>query len=184
MLVGPVSFLLLGKSKAGGAGPLALLDQLVPVYEELLGRLADAGADWVQIDEPASAWDLPPEARAARASAYARLATVSARIKICLATYFGGLRGNLLSTLELPLAAVHLDLVRDAEQLDAALSHVAPGMMLSLGVIDGRNIWRADLEPALELLERAAEPLGAERLLVGPSCSLLHCPIDLDAEDA
>jgi 5-methyltetrahydropteroyltriglutamate--homocysteine methyltransferase len=183
VLVGPVSLLLLGKAKAGGAEPLTLLDQVLPVYEEVLRRLAEAGADWVQLDEPVLALDLAPEARAALASAYARLSAASSKIKICLTTYFGGLRGNLPAALKLPVAAVHLDLVRAPEQLDAALPLVPQGMMLSLGVIDGRNIWRADLDKALALLEKAAERLGSERLMVGPSCSLLHCPIDLDLED-
>ncbi len=184
VLVGPVSFLLLGKSKSGGPAPLGLLEQLVPVYEEILGRLADAGADWVQIDEPMLALDIAPEVRAALASAYRRLGAVSAKIKICLATYFGGLRDNLPAALELPVAAVHLDLVRAPEQIELALSHVGRDMMLSLGAIDGRNVWRADLERALELVESAAARIGTDRLLIGPSCSLLHCPIDLELEDA
>jgi 5-methyltetrahydropteroyltriglutamate--homocysteine methyltransferase len=183
VLVGPISFLLLGKSKSPGVKPLALADRLVPIYEEVLRRLAKAGAQWIQIDEPALALDLPPEALAAFESAYAQLADVSEKIKICLATYFGGLRENLPAALRLPVAAVHLDLVRDPGQLDRALEIVPGDRMLSLGVIDGRNIWRSDLERALGLLEKAAQRIGPERLLVAPSCSLLHCPIDLEAEE-
>ncbi len=183
VLLGPVSFLLLGKSKAAEAGPLALLERILPVYEEVIRRLARAGAQWIQIDEPVLSLDLDAEARAAVEVAYAQLADVSAKIKICLATYFGGLRDNLAAAMRLPVAAVHLDLVRAAEQLEPALELVPPQGMLSLGVIDGRNIWRADLPRALALLEKAAGRLGPERLLVGPSCSLLHCPIDLDEED-
>ncbi len=182
VLLGPVSFLLLGKSKAAGVQPLGLLERLLPIYEEVIRRLARTGAEWVQIDEPVLALDLAAEAQEAVQSSYVQLADVSAKIKICLATYFGSLRDNLALTMRLPVAAVHLDLVRAPEQLDPALELVSPQGMLSLGVIDGRNIWRADLPRAFGLLEKAAGRIGAERLLVGPSCSLLHCPIDLEQE--
>ncbi|MGA2034803.1 MAG: 5-methyltetrahydropteroyltriglutamate--homocysteine S-methyltransferase [Thermoguttaceae bacterium] len=182
VLLGPVSFLLLGKPKGGGHDPLALLDRLVPVYEEVLRRLADAGAEWVQIDEPALVCDLPAAAMPALATAVARLSGAAPQLKICLATYFGDLGENLSATLDLPVAAVHLDLVRAPGQLRRALELTPQGLMLSLGVVNGRNIWRTDFEPALELLERAAERLGPGRILVAPSCSLLHCPIDVDLE--
>ncbi len=180
VLVGPVTFLLLGKSKAADVQPLGLLDRLLPVYEEVLRRLAKAGAQWIQMDEPVLALDLPVEALAALRTAYARLADVSPQIKICLATYFGPLQENLATAMQLPVAAVHLDLVRGPQQLEQALDLAGPQEMLSLGVVNGRNIWRADLSQAFAALEKAAQRLGSERLMVGPSCSLLHCPIDLD----
>ena len=183
VLLGPISFLWLGKGKSAGFEPLGLVDSLLPVYEEVVRRLARAGAEWIQIDEPILALDLSAEALGVIESAYGRLADASAEVKICLATYFGGLRDNLATALRLPVAAVHLDLVRSPEQLDAALGMMSPQGMISLGVIDGRNVWRADLDRALVLLEKAAAKLGPERLLVGPSCSLLHCPIDLDQEN-
>jgi 5-methyltetrahydropteroyltriglutamate--homocysteine methyltransferase len=182
VLLGPISFLLLGKSKAADIKPLELVERLLPVYEEVIRRYARAGAEWIQIDEPALVLDLPAKALAAIETAYGQLADVSDSVKICLATYFGGLRDNLATTMRLPVAAVHLDVVRAPEQLDQALATAPPQGMLSLGVINGRNIWRADLQKAFALLEKAADRLGPERLLVGPSCSLLHCPIDLDAE--
>ncbi|MGA2064071.1 MAG: 5-methyltetrahydropteroyltriglutamate--homocysteine S-methyltransferase [Thermoguttaceae bacterium] len=182
VLLGPVSFLLLGKSRSPGADPLALLDGLTAVYEELLAGLAAAGADWVQIDEPVLALDLPAEAAPAMDSAYRRLAAVSPQIKLCLATYFGALGDNLPAALRLPVAAVHLDLVRAPEQLTPALDLLPAGRMLSLGVVDGRNVWRCDLSRAAGQLRAAAGRIGPERILVGPSCSLLHCPIDLELE--
>ena len=112
VLLGPVSFLLLGKSKAAGVQPLGLLERLLPIYEEVIRRLARTGAEWVQIDEPVLALDLAAEAQEAVQSSYVQLADVSAKIKICLATYFGSLRDNLALTMRLPVAAVHLDLVR------------------------------------------------------------------------
>jgi 5-methyltetrahydropteroyltriglutamate--homocysteine methyltransferase len=182
VLLGPVTFLHLGKSRAARLKPLALLDELLPIYEEVLTKLASAGADWVQIDEPVLALDLPADELAAVRSAYARLPAASSKIRICLATYFGHLRDNLETAMSLPVAAVHLDLVRAPEQLQRALELVRPGQALSLGVIDGRNIWRADLNQALILLEQAAEKLGKDNLLIAPSCSLLHCPIDIEQE--
>jgi 5-methyltetrahydropteroyltriglutamate--homocysteine methyltransferase len=136
----------------------------------------------VQVDEPVLAGDLPAEALPALESACARFSAASERIRICLTTYFGDLLDHLPATLRLPVAAVHLDLVRAPEQLDRALELTPRGMMLSLGVVDGRNVWRTDLERALDMLERAAAKLGPEQIMVAPSCSLLHCPMDLDHE--
>ena len=182
VLLGPVSFLLLGKSKSDKVKPLSLLDKLLLIYEEVIDRLAHAGADWIQVDEPMLAMDLPKEALQAIESSCARLCAVSDRIRVCLTTYFGGLFDNLAPALKMPVAAVHLDLVRAPEQLERALDLTPQGMSLSLGVIDGRNIWRNDLERSLTMLEKASAKLGSDRIMVAPSCSLLHCPIDLDNE--
>jgi len=182
VLLGPVSFLLLGRAKATGMEPLALLDDLLSVYADVFRRLAAAGAQWIQLDEPVLVLDLPPEALAAIRKSCDRLSAVSAQLKICLTTYFDDLDENLAPIMQLPVAAVHLDLVRAPGQLDRALELAPPGLMLSLGVVDGRNVWRGDLEQAVSALEKAAARLGPERLLVGPSCSLLHCPIDLAQE--
>lgn len=180
VLIGPVTYLLLGKARTPGLRPLDLLDGLLPVYEEVLRRLDEAGADWVQIDEPCLALDLSPEARAAYTRAYTRLA--GSRLRILLATYFGGLGDNLPLAAGLPVAALHVDLVRDQGQLDAVLAALPSERSLSIGVIDGRNIWRADLDKALATARRVADRLGPERLLVAPSCSLLHSPVDLAGE--
>jgi 5-methyltetrahydropteroyltriglutamate--homocysteine methyltransferase len=174
----------LGKSKNQKIHPLSLLDQVLPIYEEVLWRLAHAGADWIQIDEPVLALQMPQEALSALESACARLSAASDRIRICLTTYFGDLADNLPAVLKLPVAAVHLDLVRAPEQLDRALKGTPKGTILSLGVIDGRNVWRTDLDRALGMLDRAAAQLGPHEIMVAPSCSLLHCPIDLDQETA
>ena len=182
VLLGPLTFLSLGKCRAPNVPPLSLLDRLLPVYEEVLWRLAHTGADWVQVDEPVLALDFPKESMHALESACARLSAASEQIRICLATYFGDLRGNLAATLKLPVAAVHLDLVRAPDQLGRALDLVPQGTMLSLGLIDGRNVWRTDLERTWGLLDKAAAKLGPDRIMVAPSCSLLHCPIDLDDE--
>ncbi|MDP3938686.1 MAG: 5-methyltetrahydropteroyltriglutamate--homocysteine S-methyltransferase, partial [Deltaproteobacteria bacterium] len=184
VLLGPVSFLLLGKMHGEAAGAqLRLLPALLPVYEEILSKLAAAGADWVQIDEPCLVLDLPKGADDAVKSAYARLGAVSNKLRILLGTYFGDLRDNLSLAFSLPVAAIHLDLVRGKGSLDQALKTLPEGMMLSLGLVNGRNIWRSDLEAAFKQLEAAIKALGSDRLMVGPSCSLLHVPVDLDLEE-
>ncbi|MGH8896957.1 MAG: 5-methyltetrahydropteroyltriglutamate--homocysteine S-methyltransferase [Egibacteraceae bacterium] len=182
VVLGPVSFLLLGKMREPSSSPLALLPALVGVYEELLAGFAAAGAEWMQIDEPALVLDLDPEVRDAFGPTYARLAEAAPQLRLLVASYFSGLGRNLDAALRLPVAAVHIDLVRGPEQLEPALDEVPESMALSLGVVDGRNVWRADLDAALALLERAAQRLGPERVLVAPSCSLLHVPVDLDLE--
>ncbi len=182
VLVGPVSFLLLGQTSDGRGGPIGLIDRLIPVYDDLLRRLASAGAEWVQLDEPCLALDLSPETLRALDTAYGRLGKAAPGLRTLLATYFGGLHANLAQVLRLPVDGLHLDLVRGPEQLEPALADAPPTLSLSLGVVDGRNVWRTDLDRALSTLERAVERLGPERVLVAPSCSLLHCPLDLDLE--
>jgi len=184
VLVGPVSFLLLGKTQEEDLDALDLLDDLLPVYAEVLQALADAGCEAVQLDEPNLVLDLSDAERAAFARAYEALSD-AADLDLHVATYFGGLEDNLPTALDLPVDALHLDLVRAPGQLDEALDHGVPeDLSLSLGVIDGRNVWRADLDDLLGTVETAVDALGADRVLVGPSCSLLHVPVDLDTEPA
>jgi 5-methyltetrahydropteroyltriglutamate--homocysteine methyltransferase len=182
VLLGPVSFLLLGKTHREGLSPLGLLEQLLPVYEELLQRLAAAGADWVQLDEPCLVLDLEPAALRAIEQSYIRLSQAAPSLRLLLATYFGDLGPALSTVLHLPVAAVHLDLVRAPQQLERALAAAPSSLLLSLGIVDGRNVWRTDFEQALALVERAVERLGSERILLAPSCSLLHVPVDLELE--
>src|SRR5205807_1158457 len=187
VLIGPVTFLLLGKTRTARFDRLALLDALLPVYAEVLSRLGASGATWVQLDEPCLALDRTPAEREAFARAYGFLAAQARKVKLLVATYFGALDDNLTSALELPVAGLHVDAVRTGQRL-ASLVQSWPvgggrsGKVLSLGVIDGRNIWKADLNAALRQLEEALERAGAAQLWVAPSCSLLHVPIDLDLE--
>jgi len=181
VLLGPISFLLLGKVKDSTA--LHLLDSLLPVYQEILSRLADAGADWVQLDEPCLVLDLEPEVHEAYRTAYRRIAEKSSNLRLLLTTYFGDLRDNLSLALQLPVAGIHLDLVRSPRQVESALARVPDSMILSLGLINGRNVWRADLEKVISGAEHAVKVLGADRVFVGPSCSLLHSPVDTAYED-
>lgn len=179
VLLGPLTWLALGKAKAEGVVPLSLLPQVVAVYAELLGKLTEAGADWVQIDEPILVRDLTVAEAEALRSAYAALAVQGP--KILLATYFGALGDNVDLACSLPVDGLHVDLVRAPEQLDAVLAKLGD-KTLSLGLIDGRNIWRTDLTRALGIAGHAVKALGSDRVEVAPSCSLLHSPVDLSLE--
>jgi 5-methyltetrahydropteroyltriglutamate--homocysteine methyltransferase len=184
VLIGPVTFLLLAKSHSTGFDRLSLLDALLPVYADVLGRLATAGATWVQLDEPCLALDRTPDERAAFRKAYTYLAERAPKLKLLVATYFAGLDDNISTALALPVQGLHVDLVRGPGQLDALLAQWGPaGRVLSLGAVDGRNIWRADLERLLPTLERARDRVGSERLWIAPSCSLLHVPQDVGLEN-
>ena len=176
VVIGPVTYLLLGKMKDGKSA-LALLPKLLPVYTKLLSELKAAGADWVQIDEPHLALDLADEAKAAYKTAYAELN--KSGLKLMLTTYFAGLRDNTDLAFGLGTAGVHVDLVRESGQLDAVLKAVKKEQLLSCGVVDGRNIWKNDFASSLKMLEKAKAALGEDRLIVAPSCSLLHSPVDL-----
>jgi 5-methyltetrahydropteroyltriglutamate--homocysteine methyltransferase len=175
VLLGPITWLALAKGRV--VEPLDFLDQVLGLYAVILGQLKHAGAEWVQIDEPALVLDLDERQRVAFTRAYARLARTGP--KLMLTTYFGGLDDNLNLALSLPVNGLHVDLVRAPEQLDAVLAKAPKDLTLSLGVIDGRNVWRADLEALLDRLE----PIAATRdLILAPSCSLLHAPVDLALE--
>ncbi|WP_373183833.1 5-methyltetrahydropteroyltriglutamate--homocysteine S-methyltransferase [Halomonas campaniensis] len=179
-LLGPLTWLWLGKEKGREAfDRLSLLEALLPVYGEILARLAERGVEWVQLDEPALVQDLPRAWQQAFEAAYSVLGR--APVKLLLGSYFGGLGDNLGLAVNLPVAGLHVDLVRDPAQLEAVLDRLPAYKVLSLGAIDGRNVWRADLALLRERLAQARMRLG-RRLWVAPSCSLLHVPVDLERE--
>jgi 5-methyltetrahydropteroyltriglutamate--homocysteine methyltransferase len=178
VLIGPVTFLRLAKMR-DGSDAFALLPRILPLYLKTLVALAEAGAEWVQLDEPVLVADLDEGARAALRAAYAVLA--QAPVKILVASYFGAVGDNLATLAELPVAGVHIDLVRAPGQLEAVCKALPGGRLLSLGVVNGRNVWKTALTDAERLIERAKELRGGA-LMVAPSCSLLHVPVDLDSE--
>lgn len=182
VILGPASFLHLGKSRVPGLQPFDLVEPAIHGYERLLQALAASGATSVQIDEPLLALDLTEEQRQAIGYAFQRFSTAVPQMKILVATYFGALGANLDLALHLPISALHLDLVRAPEQLDDALRHAPSSLTLSLGLVDGRNIWRTDLNRALAMAERAVDRLSSDRVSIAPSCSLLHVPCDLNLE--
>ncbi|WP_417331258.1 5-methyltetrahydropteroyltriglutamate--homocysteine S-methyltransferase [Halomonas cupida] len=182
VLTGPLSWLWLGKERAGGSlDRLSLLDGVLDVYAEVLQRLAAQGVEWVQLDEPALALDLPGNWKAAYERAYFRLQ--AAPVKLLVAAYFGALGDNLSLALGLPVNGLHVDAVRAPGEVDLLVDRLLPHKVLSVGAIDGRNVWRTDLAEVRDRLTSVAQRLG-DRLWIAPSCSLLHVPVDLARETA
>lgn len=179
VVIGPISLLLLGKSEDGTA-PLSLLPQLLASYTTILNDLHAAGADWIQIDEPHLVTDLEPAFVDAYKSAYETLAKLP--VKLMLTTYFGALSDNLELAASLGTAGLHIDLVRAPEQLNDVAAKLAPEQILSLGVIEGRNIWLANLDALQTSLADVIRKLGPERVHLATSCSLLHTPYTTEEE--
>ncbi|QJI11472.1 5-methyltetrahydropteroyltriglutamate--homocysteine S-methyltransferase [Pseudomonas sp. ADAK22] len=180
VVIGPLTYLWLGKAKGVDFDKLDLLDRLLPLYGQIFQRLAELGVEWVQIDEPILVLDLPQDWKNAFERAYNQIQRDP--LKKLVATYFGGLEENLGLAANLPVDGLHIDLVRAPDQYPTILDRLPAYKVLSLGVVNGRNVWRCDLEKALATLQHAHEKLG-DRLWVAPSCSLLHSPVDLDRED-
>lgn len=182
VLIGPVSYLLLGKEKEEGFDRIELIKNLLPVYVEILKRLEKLDVEWVQFDEPFLALDLGEKEKVAFSNVYTQIRNEFPKLKILLATYFEGLRENSALAASLPVCAIHLDLVRNPAQLIDFLSFIPEKMSVSLGLVDGRNIWINDLENSLGIIQQVSEKLGPSRVLIAPSCSLIHVPCDLDLE--
>jgi 5-methyltetrahydropteroyltriglutamate--homocysteine methyltransferase len=185
VILGPVTFLVLSKWALGAPtsrNRFELLDSLLRAYVALFEKLAHERVEWIQLDEPCLVLDLEADAKDAYRRAFRSLAASSARPKLLVAAYFGALADNLELVAESSAEAVHVDLVRAPNELDRVLSELPPNMRLSMGVVDGRNVWRTDLDRTHRMVRRAVERLGDDRVLVGPSCSLLHVPADLEAE--
>ncbi|KAN0131430.1 cobalamin-independent methionine synthase [Lactarius tabidus] len=184
VVLGPVSFLALGKASKDakpGFNPLSLLSNLIPVYKQLLGDLKTAGAEWVQIDEPVLVLDKAAGYEKEYISAYNELSAVSP--KILLTTYFGRLDTNLNFVAKLPIAGLHIDLDRAPEQLDEVIAAIkTTNVVLSMGLVSGRNIWKTDFQASLRLGQKAVDALGQDRVIVATSSSLLHTPVTLDSE--
>jgi len=184
VLIGPVTYLLLGKEKEQGFEKIDLIKNLVPVYIEILKKLKSYGAEWVQLDEPFLALDLTQKEKDAYIYAYKEIRKGCVGLNLMVATYFESLHENTPLALSLPIDALHIDLVRAPQQLDKVLSLVPDNLILSLGVIDGRNIWKNDYIRSLSLIKNAVAAIGIDRVMIAPSCSLLHTPFDLDLETA
>ncbi len=178
VIIGPVTYLWLGKSK-DDSDKLALLPRLLPVYAALLDYFTAQGVEWVQIDEPALVTELDAAWREAFVTAYDALET--RRVKLLLATYFGQLQENLELTCKLPVDGLHIDAINARDEVAQVAARLPAGTVLSVGVINGRNIWKTDLNAALQWLEPLHRTLG-DRLWIAPSCSLLHTPVDLGSE--
>ncbi|TCC97093.1 5-methyltetrahydropteroyltriglutamate--homocysteine S-methyltransferase [Pedobacter hiemivivus] len=182
VIIGPVSYLLLGKEKEAGFDRIDLVKNLLPVYIELLKKLEEQHVEWVQFDEPFLSLDLTDKDKAAYKYVYTELKKQFPKLKILLATYFAALQDNAVLATSLPVHALHIDLVRSPEQLKTVLELIPANMTLSVGVVDGRNIWKNDFQKSLVLIKEALEKVGDDRLIISPSCSLIHSPCDLNLE--
>lgn len=178
VIIGPVTYLWLGKAK-DDSDRLALLPKLLPVYAALLDHFVAQGVEWVQIDEPALVTELDPAWQRAFVTAYEALET--RRVKLLLATYFGSLRENLALACSLPVEGLHIDAINARDEVATLARQLPADRVLSVGAINGRNIWKTDLAATLDWLEPLAQALGS-RLWIAPSCSLLHVPVDLSSE--
>ncbi|WP_373693110.1 5-methyltetrahydropteroyltriglutamate--homocysteine S-methyltransferase [[Mycobacterium] holstebronense] len=179
VIIGPVTFLLLSKAVDGADAPIARLEELTDIYAELLGKLADAGAQWVQIDEPVLVTDISADAPALAEQVYNRLGALSKRPSIFVATYFGDPGAGLPALARTPVEAIGVDLVYGADTKIASVPELASKTLVA-GVVDGRNIWRTDLQAALAKLASLLGPVGA--VAVSTSCSTLHVPYSLEPE--
>ena len=177
VIIGPVTYLAIGKEK-DNSNKLDLLPKLLDAYVELLEALVAQNIEWVQIDEPILVTELSVELKKAFEISYAKLN--NPKLKILLATYFGSLQDNLETISKLPIAGLHIDAVNGGAEVDAVISKMS-GKVISLGVVNGRNIWKSDLNAILDWLEPIANKLG-DNLWIAPSCSLLHVPVDLSSE--
>ena len=184
VILGPISYLLLGKEKEAGFDRLELIKNLLPVYLEVLGKLDNAGAYYIQFDEPCLSLNLTEKEQTAFVKTYQEINNKFPNLHIILASYFECYGENLQTLLKLHVQTVHLDLVRCPSQLDDILESgfVNTKTNLSLGLVDGRNIWKNDFKHSLSLIEKAVSKIGAERIWIAPSCSLMHVPCDLDLE--
>lgn len=184
VVLGPISFLVLGKaSKEAKPGfqAISLLPKLIPVYKTLLADLKAAGAEWVQIDEPVLVLDVASNYEKQFVSAYAELAPVAPQIM--LTTYFSRLDTNLNFVAKLPVAGLHIDLDRAPGQLEEVIAALKPtSIVLSLGVVSGRNIWKTDFAAAIKQGQTAVDALGSDRVVIATSSSLLHTPVTLASE--
>jgi len=182
VIIGPITYLLIGKEKEAGFDRIDLIENLLPVYEQIIGKLAAAGAKYIQIDEPYLALDIDDKVKALYTTVFEKLNAAAGDAKLIATTYFEALKDNEDLALSLPVHALHLDLVRGENQLDTVLAKVPATLTLSLGVVEGRNIWKNDYEKSLTKINQAVTALGKDRVWVGTSSSLLHVPFDLDSE--
>ncbi len=182
VLIGPLTFLLLSKSTKPDFSPLEKLDELLPIYQTVLTKLFTAGADWVQIDEPVLVKDISAQTEKAFKSAYQKLGDITNRPQLMLTSYFGSLGDNIELAFSLPVEGIHLDLVSEENSWEILNRIPAKGKILSLGIINGHNVWRTDLDFILEKLKKNSTILSGETYLA-PSCSLLHVPLDINQEE-
>lgn len=182
VLIGPLTYLFLGKTRLSHYDKFDLLPDMLPVYLDILKDLRDSGAEWVQFDEPYLTMDLSDKEKSLYKSAYNEIRREFPGLKIMIATYFGSIDENRELVADLPADAIHLDLIKSFQNLPEFLKIASPDVSVSLGVVDGRNIWKNDYYKSLEIVKTTINLIGKARVMIAPSCSLMHSPIDLTAE--
>ncbi|RZL14416.1 MAG: 5-methyltetrahydropteroyltriglutamate--homocysteine S-methyltransferase, partial [Pedobacter sp.] len=182
VLIGPVTYLLLGKEKEAGFDRIDLVKNLLPVYIEILRKLDEQHVEWVQIDEPFLCLDLSEKDKAAFKYVYTEIRKQFPHLQIMLAAYFESLGENTDLALSLPVTALHIDLVKKPDQLDEILKKIPQHMSLSIGIVDGRNIWKNDYSASLDIIKSSLSIISSNKLIISASCSLVHAPCDLDLE--
>lgn len=178
-----MSFLKLGKPKGKHFDTTTLIHSLLPVYLELIGKLSNADAKYIQIDEPYLCTMLSDKEKRYYSYVLPELLKSFPEVHFIVATYFGSVIYNRSIIEQLPNSTLHIDLMRSPEQLNDLLAHINENINLSLGIVDGRNIWKNDFSRSLKIIDTAQKSLGSDRLIIAPSCSLLHVPCDLDLEN-
>lgn len=185
VLLGPISYLYLGRLQGGSDASFdrfRLLPRLLEVYAEILSKFQALGVEWVQLDEPIFALDLDGTHKQLFAQAYDLIRKAAGSLKLITACYFGAAGPNFLALSRLPVEAIHLDVTRGASDLEHGLEVMPAQTILSLGIVDGRNIWKNDFASSLETIDRVIQKLGRDRVWLAPSCSLLHSPASLQYE--
>ncbi len=182
IIIGPITYLLSGKEKEPGFHRLELLDRLLPVYIEIIKGLIGLGVEWIQFDEPILVMELDESERKALEKCYSTLHKQFPMLNVLLATYFGSLGKNKDLALSLPISALHIDIVRAPEQLNDIITNIPPNLILSLGIVDGRNVWKNDFDKSMSAISKGVSNLGSDRIILSPSCSLLHTPCNLELE--
>jgi 5-methyltetrahydropteroyltriglutamate--homocysteine methyltransferase len=182
VLIGPVTYLLLGKEQQSGFKRFELIETLLPEYIKIVKELESLGCNYIQIDEPFLVTNLTPAISSVYNYTYCELNKKIKKIKIILATFFGGLEDNLQLALNLPVNALHIDLIRGGNCLNEILNNLPQDMNLSLGIVDGRNIWKNDFQQSLDILNKVRYKIGENRMIIAPSCSLLHVPYNIEHE--
>ncbi len=182
VLIGPVTYLKLSKTKEADFDKLQLINKLLPEYLSIIDSLVKEGCQYIQIDEPCLVCDVNANEQSLYNYTYKEINKHFPDLKIILTTYFSNLGSNTSIALNLPIYALHVDLIRAPEQLQSILTEIPEQLILSLGLIDGRNIWKNDFEQSIKHIKQAIKVIGSERVWIAPSCSLLHCPYDLELE--
>ncbi|WP_113738538.1 5-methyltetrahydropteroyltriglutamate--homocysteine S-methyltransferase [Blattabacterium clevelandi] len=183
VLIGPVTYLFLGKEKENSFHRMDLIENIVPVYIQIIKKLKDQGATWIQIDEPILVLDLSQKEIEAFQYAYQEISKICSKINILLTSYFDGISENIFLLKNLSIPALHIDVIEDPKQLEIILDFlIDKKTILSLGLIDGRNIWKNNYVHSIKKIEKAIKLLGEKRVMIAPNCSLLHIPIDIGSE--